>query len=614
MNRILFFKWIEKTSLHIPLYVKNKWLVAFLLMISIICNSFAQEFFCVYRTGEDVLKYSIKNTESISFKESFDKYNYCKEMWMHQKDGEVIKIDISSLDSIRFVRKKISDKRGFVIIRVDDSQPSKEIIPMSKVLDKYGFKMVYCFNASNVNKDIIEGVLDYQSRGHEVTDHTPNHTTAYADLSNVKQARTLAGIGVRKIDGVRVYFDWDSPSLATKIVNNKYVTFTENTDVIEGDFSSIKISAPLIYSNEFGWVALKNITTSKATAVDPQTGEKKIFSEKSVEQMYVSDYYSFTVSVDGMKALMLASRMRFIDLGLKPPYVWCMCGGPWAMGKGSVIRDAGATFGYIVGSEHSYPTGNIPITYNQANPISRWATPLITVSTETKRADEVKRIIANDIAKHKVVIEMGHMSYKDPAVTTLFQGTNEEKFEQYLASLDQVLEFCYENDIQVLTYKDLVNTIYESQQDSLSNLFPPLYSDLTSQGFPDGYKLDTATTLIKSEGVENDHLHSLKRSGNGNLFMIESIGGLEKGKNVLTFYAKGTDNATVNVLITSENSEIKYSNATIKILGAKEDFVHHSTTIEIPPNLDLCTISVTISNNVGKDISISGMFLGKVKL
>jgi hypothetical protein len=215
------------------------------------------------------------------------------------------------------------------------------------------------------------------------------------------------------------------------------------------------------------------------------------------------------------------------------------------------------------------------------------------------------------VAKHKGVTITDHMWYKNSSVTTLFKGTNEEKFNQYLANLEDILKFCFYNDIPVLSYKEVFNTIYNKKQDALINVLPPLYRDLTSQGFPDGYILDPLTIIVKSNGVAEDKNYSLKRIGNGNLFKILSIGGFEKGKNKFSFFAKGADNANVIISIKSINEEKNYYTASTIVSKALESFVQFNTSIDIPTNVDLFTLTVEIANNNGNEIYLSGMYIGK---
>jgi hypothetical protein len=288
-----------------------------------------------------------------------------------------------------------------------------------------------------------------------------------------------------------------------------------------------------------------------------------------------------------------------------------MCGGPWAMGRGDIIREAGTSLGYVGGSEHSSPNGNIPLTYNQSNNLGKWASQVETINLENMTPTQCIKIIANNVSKHLGVIITDHMWYKDSTYTTLYTGSKTKKFSQYLKNVEDVLQFCNDNDIQVVTYKDVLKSLYETTPDPHLNILPPLYADLTNQGYPDGYSLSAKTTLVKNDGVAEDHNYSLCKNGDGSIFYIENIGGFEKGENVLSFYAKGADNAVVQLNINNPKVDLTYQKVVVPIKGATNSFVKFKTKLNIPSDVDLLTLRFYVSNNTSKDFYISGLYIGK---
>lgn len=575
----------------------------------LISTSNAQQLTSIYQQGGKVDTLKNYNVDSITFNNEQSQ----RIMKVNFNNGLTSEYYTSSIDSMIFTKRSMISKQGFVLFRVDDTQLSTDIIPMSRVFDKFGYKMVNLFNPSIATKDEIDAIKLFQSNGHEITDHTPNHTTAYADLKSEDQKKLFIGrSGIERIDGLRVYFDWVYPDKATCAVGKDSIIITAGSEIIKGNFTNCSTSQQ-VYTNELGWVLLRNISATQATAFHAKSRQVVTFTKSSKEQLYIVESYSVYPTVDAMKSLMLASELLFNEFGIDYYKYWCMCGGTWAIGRGDIIRDAAITSGYVGGSEHSTPNGNIPLTYNQNNPLSKWSSQVASIISELNTPLQTKKLIANEIAKHHGVVITGHMWYYDATYTTLYRGTRSEKLDQYLKDVEEILKFCYDNDIPVLTYRDVNKVLYESISDSTTNVMPPLYKDLTSQGFPDGYTLYPNVQLYKNIGVPEDKGCALGINGGEMIFYIENIGGFEKGENTFSFYAKGTDNAILTITLNDVKLAKTYSSIKIPIKGALNSFVKFNTKINIPNNTDLFTIYCKISGNVNPNFYISGMYLGKNK-
>lgn len=574
--------------------------------------SFAQGKILLHQRSGENIKMRIKTTDSLSFRVMDPLSSSEQKLCVYDKNGTIQTFDVNVIDSITYEKNTISEKNGFVLFRVDDSHISNELLPMASVFEKYGFKMINCFNPSIINDDIRKGILEFQKRGHEITDHTPNHTTGFADMSTEIEAKSFIGMpGVKEVNGLRVIFDWKGPDLSNCIVKDEFIEINSGSNLIKGSISKIAFPDELIYTVEYGWVMLKQVSNTQAIALDPKTRQVITFMNNSTEQLYKAYTYAFFPTVEAMSALMKASQILFKDIGLRSPTIWCMCGGPWAMGRGDIIRDAGRSLGYLGGSEQSYPNGNIPLTFNQSNPLSRWSMQPQSINMDSYGPTEIIKRISNDVAKHKGVSILGHMSYKDTTLSVVYRGIKTEIQSKFLNNLDVILKFCFDNDIPVVTYHDIISNLFDKDSDSLINVMPSLYNDLTSQGYPDGYSLDAGTSTIKDDGVLEDKGYSLKRKGTGSIFKITGLGGLERGSNKFTFYAKGPENTNLIFDVRSLNEEKTYSSILKTITGASSSFVKFETNIDIPNNVDSFTLEVRISNVGGKDFSISGMYLGK---
>lgn len=581
-----------------------------ILSIVLCCQLNSQNMLSIYQQEGKTDKFKVYNIDSINF----DVKNVSECIRINFKSGYVSEYECADVDSILFEDVKVPSKQGFVIFRVDDDHPSSEILPMSAVFDKFGYKMVNCFNPSIANKDMLDAITIFKANGHEVADHTPNHTTAYADLKTAEQINMFSGhSGVERIDGLRIYINWIYPQLNSCIVPNDSISCFAGSGTIKANFKKITLQDQ-IFTNEFGWVILKNITDTQATVLHAKSRQALTFTKTTKEQMYKVNSYAVYPTIEGLNALMLASQLMFSYYKIDYFKFWCMCGGPWAMGRGDIIKNAGASLGYVGGAEHSTPYGNIPITYNQNNPLGRWASQLISINLESIRPSDYKRIIANEVSKHLGIVDLGHMYYKNPTQTTLFTGTNEEKFKQYLTNLEEILQFCYDNDIPVLTYKDAINLVYNTEQDSTINIIPPMYKDLTSQGFPDGYILSANTLLDKSCGVSEDKGCSLRTIDCGKIFDINKIGGFEKGRNNLSFYAKANVKAVLVITLKPYSSNKILQTIKIPIESENNEFNKYDSSIDIPYDTDLFNISFSVENNQGSDFLISGIYIGKKKI
>lgn len=570
--------------------------------------AFAQNYLSIKEKLGKTCLYKVNCVDSIIF-ESEEKNSISNNLIVFDKSGQSSNYLVSDIDSIYFIKKTLSNKNGFVIIRVDDNHPSSEILPMANLLEKYGFRLVNAFNPGAATKDMVSAVKVLYSHGHEIVDHTPQHTTSGVYMRTKAQVNRFIGMpGVEKIEGLMIYLDWIYPELEKCIVLNDSIETIAGSSYIKKNNSTLTTS-DLIFTSEFGWVLLKNINTNKATVIHPKSHEELFFKKSAKEQLYKCDSYSTFITEDGLKSLMLASQLWFEDLGLNYYKYWCMCGGNWAIANSETIRNAGIQMGYLGGSTHSND-GNIPMTYNQSNTLSRWATQIQTISTEATPSNELKRFIANEVAKHRGLVDLSHMGYKCPAITTLFSGTDEEKFVQYLKNLEDVLKFCYENEIPVLTYKEANEVLYDSVSNPNINVLPPLYVDLTSQGYPDGYTLNKKTVLVDSIGVSEDRFHSLEINGNGFVFKINNIGGFEKGENIFSFYSKASTDVVLTLVINSAKGGKILEKISIPVY-ASGSFVKYSKVINIPNDFDLFNVEVSVSNNDNNDFCLSGMYIGK---
>ncbi len=594
----------------------KKLLSAVILAFILAVSAQAQDSMYVYLKTMKPRSFLINDIDSITMRQQAFSF---KTLLIHQKDSAYAFAE-DKIDSMDFHPFTFEDKRGFVVFRVDDSQYYTDITAMSKVFDKYGFKMVNIFNMNtSFSSNLWKAMINYQNRGHEIGDHTPNHNTAYTDLANDKQVVQFMGLpGVDKIVGKRVYFRWTYPPFDQCVVPGKTISVVAGSSTIKGDFSKVKAPSDIIYTAEFGWVHLINKTDTSATAIDVRnywSAEKLVFKESATEPMYKAYIYDVYLGEEATYALLLSSRILFDFYGFKRPKFWGFAGNYQAQVQAETMSLVGPKFGYLGSICPNKQHRMVALNYNQEDTLIRWSQTGSTFYVENQTALMSQRHIANMIAKHQVAIDNGHFWYKDATICPQYVGTKEEKLVQYLATLDSVLSFCHTNNIAVLSYERALQIIFDHPQDSTVNMIPPLYNDLTNQGFPDGYTLDKDTKLVKNEGVEVDRFYSLKRSNNGNLLLIAATGGINLGSNKFSFWAKGLDGATITVSATyyvRAGGFTESKKAVFKLKGASSEFVKYEANLDIPNSYDHSVdIRIDVSNNVNHEVSVSGMYFGK---
>lgn len=578
----------------------------------------AQDTLCIYQKSVAPRGFVINDIDSMTLREND---SLVRILSIHLKDS-IYEFQKDQIDSMNFHPFAFKDKRGFVVFRVDDSQYYQDITAMSKVFEKYGYKMVNIFNMNtSFSANLWKAMIGFQNMGHEIGDHTPNHTTAYTDMAIDRQVSQFVGLpGVDKIVGRRVYFKWTFPPLDQCLVAGKTITTTAGSSTIKGDFSKVKAPNDIVYTTEFGWVHLINKTDSSATVINVRnywSAEKLVFTTSSTEPLYKAYIYDVYLDNDATAALLLSSRVLFDYYGFKRPKFWAFAGNYLAQVQAETMSQVGPKFGYLGSICPNKQHRAVALNYNQVDTLIRWSQYGTTFFVENQSALLSQRHIANMVAKHQVAIDNGHFWYKDATICPQYIGTKAEKLQQYLAALDSVLQFCFENKIAVLSYERALQIMFDQKQDSTVNMIPPLYNDLTNQGFPDGYTLDSGTKLIKDDGVEADRFYSLKRSNNGNLLLIASTGGIDLGSNTFSFWAKGLDGATITVSATyfvRAGGFTESKKAVFKLKGASSKFVKYETTLDIPDSYDHAVdIRIDVSNNVAHEVSVSGMFFGKIK-
>jgi len=203
--------------------------------------------------------------------------------------------------------------------------------------------------------------------------------------------------------------------------------------------------------------------------------------------------------------------------------------------------------------------------------------------------------IADRMAKHQVVSILFHY----PSIPGLLTVT------------DQFLKWCRDNDVPLLTLSQWVTNLYGSYPDPTTNVFPDITKDINADSRPDGYEVFDANVILNKNDVGAPGGVSLSKNAWGNLFMISQLGGIEKGKNTVSFSAKGQVNASIRILALVNGTGQTYCDTTINLTSA--GWKSYNAIMNVPDNANFSDISLALTNlNTGNSVSISNWQLSRL--
>lgn len=507
------------------------------------------------------------------------------------QERTVINWSEPNLDVIKPSLSAVS-KKGFLCFRTDDNHIMKEIVA---VAEKFGFR--YNFGVNIAVLDYI-GQENYfralQAKGHELCDHTPNHNTLQVTIKNewLPIFTPYIGNGIDRI--VNLVAGVTSTVIFTKefMVDYNDVQFGDDnafqtvagTNRITGDFTALRqftgFPTYMAYifiqttngSIQQGWNIVKTTTTSEITISD-ELGNALNFDTDSNISVYIIESQGYeaneikvTLTENATYLLMLAGQLWFQYYGLKRPSIWIQPGGdhPWMLNVN--LEKALDKLGMI--SAESFDDMR-NLTYNFADKFQykrtgTWweAPPLHFDYANETDLQESKELIADYVATKNIRTLASHYLYN-----TFGGATAAEKKLNYINHLHSIFEFCYKNGIEFITFSERKKLLLDAETNKYANIMPPLHKDIVGRNKPDGYILTASNILDNAAGMpESKNYAILINPEGGRVFDIPSLGGLEKGLNEFSFYAKGNfnaymiiydedDNLIINQEITSSSSQ-----------------------------------------------------------
>jgi hypothetical protein len=442
------------------------------------------------------------------------------------------------------------DKNGFAVFRYDDNHTVAQWTDCANTFSRYGFPMNFAVNLAIASADQLATIHALVAQGHECCDHTPDHTTTKLSFSTAAEAQAYSGLaGVDHITGRYVYLKYGDiyPNIhtgeTTVSIHGNLITSTA-PGAFGGAYSYTFIYIPTIDK------LLLPSTVYKANSLDPDTmrvvsywGETVNLGDYSTVPFHLLSSLdkSLRMDLDALHLLVARSQQLQIQDNLPPFQIWIQPGGNWAQARTSDTQSVcGNEFGYAGGMVQ---TDSSMHCFNEYNPQGRRAFGVNWGSfyDESNTLSQMKASLASGVACHKAVVGGGH--YRLSGVT--WQG--------YINRLDSLLAWCNTKQIPVLTYPDMIETLYHDEVNPNTNIFPSLDTDLDEDNIPDGITLDYGT-VINETGPSGQSTSCISVTGNRRAFYIGHLYSIEKGANLLSFSAKASVAHRVQLIVSQLNS------------------------------------------------------------
>jgi len=445
--------------------------------------------------------------------------------------------------SLTFAQSNVNKNAG-IAFRVDDSHSALDFSQYANVFRKYGLNFTFGLNLSANHMASYPSLADTTrvliNEGNEMADHTPNHTTKLFTVANTAPYVGKAGVDHIITSSNTICLAYDQVKTTTytgegliNVRGDKVISINNGEFQIMGDLNAI------YFNNTLYTYDPADIITSSSK---PDTIlNLKNFWGQSVDLGNLDNIsydkvgsYDVHMSIDALKLLGQATLDQCTLYNLPFPRCWLQPGGDFPQLWKADIALAMGSLGYTSGAVYPDAVGKF---FNEYDPghNNSFAMEWGDFMEDKTTLATVKKIIADRTAQHQVSV--GHSHFWD-----LLGG-----WAGYLNRTDSILAWCKANNIPVRTYSQWKDILYNTPQNPYVNIMPRLDVDLDNDSLPDGYTLHGGTTVDKSDYPVPANKWSLVQTGPSDIFSIDYLGGIEKGKNYFSFYAKGQPNSTISV-------------------------------------------------------------------
>lgn len=416
---------------------------------------------------------------------------------------------------------------GGLCFRFDDNQTPAVWRKMADVFERNGARFCAALNTHSIadNPEYGELLRRLSSAGHELLDHTPDHmmygirARSAEELERYRKEPAVHHVDPeRRIAYLRYEVNlefWANRVFRGSIRGNELYDISDGMERFLHRGSMIYL--PL--AGEIYGVAEKK--RGKLKLVSFWNEDVVSLPEMKHLELLLMNASAISPTDDGMRLLAREARADFRKLGVEPAKVWIRpIGWEPAVAAEVLFRIYGREFHYCAAD---CPTLGRKWSCIFSDTASRAAFSMRTNSAtlERKSVAEMKTLIADSIAGHRVLMMAGRMNARH-----LPGG-----FEALLRRHDELLKWIREKKIPVRTVSEWARELYETRLDPRRNVLPSPARDLDGNGSPDGYRL-TRGTLARNGML-------LLPPGNGEVFAIKELAGLEKEENLFRFSASG---------------------------------------------------------------------------
>lgn len=528
-------------------------------------------------------------------------------------------------------------KTGLITWRVDNpyiSNVEGALMPLITIIENYNGKVQI---SANLESTIIRSgqqykLTDYkamQNRGHAIVDHTPSDSNDYFKIPPGYEDVFTPYVGngiVEIIDGPHHGDPYPVAILERhyvkelseyKIGGDNAYTITQGTDEVTGDFSMLSGQNYYLYidnliGDKIGWKPCRSVTDSKVV-LKQEYGDYVTFEATENLSMYASGIGNdaCVLTEEATYLLFLAGQCWFEYMDLTKADCYIHPGGLWARIENEYAMSAMERLEMAFADTYDNVDTILTYNYNRDNKYAAhsWNSPGNELDLSTHFTNGTiaitKNYIADAIARNWHITLKSHFDY-----ATMPGADEAEKIQNYYDAVEEFMQWAFNNNLTFVTYAEMRNLMIDSPVGKYENIIPNLYTDISTQGKPDGYTMGVGAIWERFDGVSTDNNSSIKLNGNGELARITNLGGLEKGRNKFYFYMKGAIGATLQIQFGS----IGTATFTITETGWNRYEISNATglnEIVIPYTTNFLDVVYTAYNNDGNDIFISGSVLLK---
>ena len=430
---------------------------------------------------------------------------------------------------------------GGVTFRTDDNGINPEYFRQrAAVFDKHGLKFGAAVNllAAESQPGMIDAFREIQKSGHDLMDHTPSHNNFWMKFAKEEDIAWIQGQpGVDHIDKKDVFLKYaltvPPPDRESRMVN---VTGNRLTPVeVEGAERWFK-DQELLYFPE-SKVLCRVMSREAVNGVYPL---KSLWGEDNIDLKTLTGVPVQSCDIQPTPealALLAQTIRRVCDRnGLSYPVSYAAPGNGPHLTRATVKSSYGDKFGYR--SACVYPEA-VARVFNEPDPKgdAPFAMQWGDVYEDGAALPEIKKAVANQLARNKVVILSGHVN-QNPAA-----------WPAYFEKMDALLAWLKAKNIPVKSHADWADILYRSGKRLTGNIFPSLDRDLDEDGNPDGYELVNAKPGDAPAGAALPEKHTLTADKPGILFRVQALGGLPHGDAELSCWLNGPAGTSVNVMV-----------------------------------------------------------------